>query len=99
MKCTPKISKLSKMSKFWSKTRIILLHVNQYLMCINAENHPTVEFFMFISITFPYTARLYETIEAWLSSWINANSTFVQYLFFVVLIYCFRHFMLTACEV
>ena len=36
---------------------------------------------MFISITFPYIARLYETIEAWLSSWINANSTFVQYLF------------------
>ena len=57
------------------------MHVNQYLMCINTENHPTVEFFMFISITFPYIARLYETIEAWLSSWINANSTFVQYLF------------------
>ena len=62
-----------------SKTRIIAR--KSVLMCISTENHSTVEFFMFISNTFPYIARLYETIEAWLSSWINANSTFVQYLF------------------
>ena len=36
---------------------------------------------IFISITFPQFARLYEAMEAWLPSWINANSTFVQYLF------------------
>ena len=33
-------------------------------MCINTENHPTVEFFMFMSIIFPYIARLYEMTEA-----------------------------------
>ena len=33
---------------------------------------------MFISITFPNYARLYETMEAQLPYWINANSTFVQ---------------------
>ena len=36
---------------------------------------------MFIFITFLNIARLYEMMEAWLPSWINANSTFVQYLF------------------
>ena len=55
--------------------------------------------FMFISITFPNIARLYETIEAGLPLWIDVNSTFVQYLFPVVLICCFRHLMLTVCEV
>ena len=37
--------------------------------------------FIFISITFPNIARLYETMEVWLPSWNNANSTYVQYLF------------------
>ena len=55
--------------------------------------------FMFISITFPNIARLYEMIEARLSIRIDANSTFVQYLFHVVLICCSRHLMPAVCEV
>ena len=55
--------------------------------------------FMFISIAFPNIARLYETIEARLPFWIDANSTFVQYLFLVVLMCCSRHLRLTVCEV
>ena len=30
---------------------------------------------------FPNIARLYEMMEAWLTSWINAKSKFVQYVF------------------
>ena len=52
--------------------------------------------FMLISITFPNIARLYETIETRLPFWIDANSTFVQYLFLVVLICCSRHLILTV---
>ena len=55
--------------------------------------------FMFVSITFPNIARLYETIEVRLPFWIDANSTFVQYLFLVVFICCSRQLMLTVCEV
>ena len=55
--------------------------------------------FMIVSITFPNIARLYETIEVRLPFWIDANLTFAQYLFLVVLICCSSHLMLTVCEV
>ena len=55
--------------------------------------------FIFISITFPNIAWLYETIEARLPFWIDANSTFVQYLFLVVLICYSRQLMLTVYDV
>ena len=46
-----------------------------------------VHFHLFINI-----ASLYEMMEEWLPSWINANSTSVQYTyFFVVMICCSRH--------
>ena len=48
---------------------------------------------------FPNIARLYETMEARLSIWIDANSTFVQYLFLAILICCSRQLILTVCEV
>ena len=40
--------------------------------------------FMFISITFPNIATLYETMEAFLPSLITENLTFVQYLFLCI---------------
>ena len=67
-----------KWANLWLK--LGLLYLTQYLICINTQNHATVEICMFISIIFPNIARLYEKMEAWLPSWINANSTFVQYL-------------------
>ena len=40
--------------------------------------------FMFISITFPNIATLYEMMEAFLPSLITENLTFVQYLFLCI---------------
>ena len=42
-------------------------------MCINSQNHPIVETVMFIPIIVPNIAILYETVEVWSPSSINAN--------------------------
>ena len=60
----------------WELNFNILKDVITHLYKHTDERNSMV--FMFISITFPNIARLYETIEARLPIWIDANSTFGQ---------------------
>ena len=66
------------------------------MMCINTQHHPTVELFMFVSI-FPNSARLH--MKQWKHGF-HLGLMQIEYLyntyFFVVLIRCSRHPMLTA---
>ena len=52
----------------------VKLHIITVKLQLTSKSSLTYQF-MFISITFPNIARLHETMEAWLSSWINANWT------------------------
>ena len=63
----------------WELNFNILKHVITHLYKHICERNCLV--FMFIFIIFHNITSLYEMMEEWLPSWINANSTSVQYLF------------------